>query len=34
MQKLQFTGKPKLIDLTEKNLFPKLLEEYKTLCVE
>ena len=34
MQKLKFTGKPKLIDLTEQNLFPKLLKEYKTLCVE
>lgn len=34
MNKLQFIGKPKIIDLTENNLFPKLLEEYKTLCTE
>lgn len=25
MQKLKFKGKPKLIDLTESNLFPKQL---------
>jgi hypothetical protein len=34
MQKLKFTGKPKIIDLTEISLFPALLKEYKTICVE
>lgn len=31
---MKLTGKPKLINLTEQNLFPKNLQEFKTLCVE
>jgi ATP-dependent RNA helicase DDX24/MAK5 len=34
MQKIKFFGKPKIIDLTTNNLFPKFLTEYKTLCME
>ena len=34
MEKIKFTGRPKIIDLTETNLFPTLLEEFKTLCIE
>jgi hypothetical protein len=34
MMKLPFTGKPKVIDLTDLNLFPELLTEYKSVCAE
>jgi ATP-dependent RNA helicase DDX24/MAK5 len=34
MQKIKFTGKPKIIDLTSINIFPLLLQEYKTICQE
>jgi hypothetical protein len=34
MMKLPFTGKPKVIDLTDLNLFPELLSEYKSICAE
>ncbi len=34
MQKIKFSGKPKIIDLTSTNIFPLLLQEYKTICQE
>jgi hypothetical protein len=33
-QKIQFIGKPKIVDLTSESLFPSNLEEYKTVCSE
>jgi hypothetical protein len=32
MNKLPFSGKPKIIDLTSLNIFPTLLTEYKSIC--
>lgn len=34
MQKVKFTGKYKVIDLTQTMLIPKNLKEFKTVCVE
>lgn len=34
IKKIKFTGKPKIIDLTQTQLIPAQLHEYKTMCPE
>jgi len=34
MQKIKFSGKPKIIDLTNTNILPSLLQEFKSICSE
>ena len=34
LERIKFSGKPKIIDLTENILIPEKLHEYKTICTE